>query len=461
MKLMNNEPIEVQKLLKQLLKKIDKVDFRELAGEDAEGDLRLTNRHYLVYTIDRLLVVAIENDWGLCRNNDFIYLYNGEFWNVVDSSDFKYFLGRAAFKMGVNKTESKYYVFQDNLLKQFFASARLPFPSKEKDTVLINLKNGTYEVTPNGGMLREFRRKDFLIYQLPFEFDPSATAPLFHKYLNRVLPDKNLQDVLSEYLGYVFTRHLKLEKCLLLYGSGANGKSVFFEIVNALLGKENVSNFSLGNLSEEHNRALIANKLLNYGSEIRGNIESDVFKQLVSGEPIQCRMKYGNSFFIEDYARLCFNCNELPKDVEHTEAYFRRFTIIPLKVTIPEHERDPELAKKIIQTELSGVFNWVLEGINRLLEQKGFTFSDTIKATINEFKQQSDSVHLFLAEEGYSRSTDACSLLKHIYPEYRNFCTNDGYRSLSKSNFKKRLENLGYVVERKNIGMTVFLKKAA
>lgn len=103
-----------------------------------------------------------------------------------------------------------------------------------------------------------------------------------------------------------------------MYGTGANGKSVFFEIINSLLGNKNISNLSLGNLKEEHNRALIKNKLLNYGSEIRGNIEADIFKQLVSGEPIQARLKYGNTFIMRDYAKLAFNCNTLPKDVEQT-----------------------------------------------------------------------------------------------------------------------------------------------
>ena len=103
----------------------------------------------------------------------------------------------------------------------------------------------------------------------------------------------------------------KLEKCLLLFGAGANGKSVLFEVINSLLGSNNISNLSLGNLKEEHNRALIKNKLLNYGSEIRGNIEADIFKQLVSGEPIQARLKYGNTFIMRNYAKLAFNTRPL------------------------------------------------------------------------------------------------------------------------------------------------------
>jgi putative DNA primase/helicase len=114
----------------------------------------------------------------------------------------------------------------------------------------------------------------------------------------------------------------------------------------------------------------LANKLVNYASEINGNLEASIFKQLVSGEPVEARLPYGQPFHFEEYAKLIFNCNELPKDVEHTNAYFRRFLIIPFDVTIPPQEQDKNLHTKIIEKELSGVFNWVLQGLNRLLEQK-------------------------------------------------------------------------------------------
>ncbi len=67
-----------------------------------------------------------------------------------------------------------------------------------------------------------------------------------------------------------------------------------------------------------------------------------------------------------------FNCNELPKEVEHTNAFFRRFLIIKFDVTIPEANQDKNLSKNIIETELSGVFNWILEGLDRLLIQKNW-----------------------------------------------------------------------------------------
>ena len=71
-----------------------------------------------------------------------------------------------------------------------------------------------------------------------------------------------------------------------------------------------------------------------------------------------------------NYAKLIFNCDSLPSEVEQTLGFYRRWLIIYFDQIIPEKEQDKQLAKKIIESELSGVFNWVLEGLERLLEQK-------------------------------------------------------------------------------------------
>ena len=138
-----------------------------------------------------------------------------------------------------------------------------------------------------------------------------------------------------------------------VYGLGANGKSVIHDIVRALIGPENISSYSLQSLTNNtgYQRAEIANKLVNYASEINTNLEATYFKALVSGEPIEARIIYGRPFIIENYAKFIFNCNELPFAPEHTLAFFRRFLIIPFEVTIPPERQDKDLANKIINNE--------------------------------------------------------------------------------------------------------------
>lgn len=436
----------------------EKIEYKKLSKEVNRH--RLSKNHYLIICIEQLLKIAKDNNWSLCKKNGFIYLYNGQYWNEIDKESFQFFLGNVALKFGVEKFKAKIHTFKEELFKQFMADAYLPTPPIKRDSVLINLLNGTFEITSKNRGLREFAPIDFITHQLPFDYEPEATAPLFQKYLDEVLPDKDKQRIFAEYCGYIFIKPsiLKLEKMLILYGTGANGKSVFFEIINALLGFENVSNYSLHNLTNDNGyfRAKIANKLVNYASEINGKLETDIFKQMASGEPIEARLPYGEPFILSEYAKLIFNCNELPKDVEHTPAFFRRFLIIGFDVTIPEANQDKQLANKIIENELSGVFNWILKGLDRVLEQKNFSKCEAVDNARSNYELQSDSVKMYIDEFEYVTSTEYTSI-KTLYDQYKIFCLDDGYRPVKKSNFMKRLENYKIVVKRIDIGNVAFV----
>ena len=441
-------------ILSKLLKQFKKVDFERIANPNVQDNFRLTNRHYSIISIETVLNIAKNNNWNLCKNHSFIYLYNGAYWDELDKDAFQKFLGNAAEIMGVPKFSAKYYKFKKELYEQFLATAYLEAIPPSDDNVLINLKNGTFEINANGNKIRPFNPNDFITYQLPFEYNPEAKAPIFKAYLDEVLPDIERQNVLAEFLGFLFIKHnsnrLKEEKALILYGGGANGKSVFFQVVSALLGEKNTSNYSLQSLTNENGyyRAKIANKLVNYASEINGKLESSVFKQLVSGEPVEARLPYGEPFTLKQYAKLIFNCNELPKEVEQTNAYFRRFLIIPFDVTIPPEKQDKNLHNKIIEKELSGVFNWVLEGLNRLLYQKGFSKCNAAEEAVADYKKQSDSVKMFVDENDYEISPNQYTLIKDLYPIYRQYCIEDGFKPVSKVNFSKRLKNFNIIVDR-------------
>lgn len=447
-----------RELLNNILGLIKRIDFKEKAGQ--QEDTKVSLKKYVVISIDELRKITEANDWGLCVRNDFVYIYNGAYWIPVSEEDFKPFLANAAGKMGVPDLECRYHKFKDELYEQFLSESVQPLP-KRKSGTLINLVNGTFEITTEHQGLREFRRDDFLKYQLPFKYDKNAKCPMFDKYLNEVLPDKDCQKVLAEYIGYVFTTDLKLEKVLMLYGGGSNGKGVFFEIVLALLGKENVCNYSLQTLTkyDSYQRADLSNKLLNYNSENSVKVESSIFKQMASGEPVEARQIYGKPFVMENYAKLMFNCNSLPMEVEQTHAYFRRFLIVPFNVTIPEEEADIDLPKKIISKELSGIFNWVLDGLTRLLKQRHFTFSQAVKEQIELYKKESDSSAMFLEEYGYSVSKNNYCTLKGMYDEYKSFTVDCGYRAVSMKTFSERIRSKNFVIEKRRNGRIVYAER--
>ena len=441
-------------ILNAILDTLDAIDFKAAANLKAEE--KLPQKHLLVLCVNELLGKVKEQNLDLARKDDFIFAFNGAFWKELNRETIKNFLGNVAERLSVHSLDAQHYKFKNELYNQFLSAAHFEPIEPQNGKVLINLQNGTFEITKTSQNLREFRATDFLTYQLPFEFDENADCPMFEKYLNQVLPEKELQNIVAEFFGYIFTKGLKMEKAMLLYGSGANGKSVLFDIMNALLGDDNISNFSLSNLLEEHNRALIAYKLLNYGSEINATKTRDEFKNLVSTEPIQARLKYGNSFTMKNYAKLAFNCNELPKDFDHQKAYFRRLLIIPFRVTIPDAEQNKTLAEKIIKNELAGVFNWIIDGLKRLLKAEKFTESEIAKETLETYKRESDSVAGFVDEQNNLVGLS----LKSAYGDYRSFCLDCGIKPLGRNNFSKRLQTLGFIVEKQSYGFGIMEFKA-
>lgn len=451
----------IDKILQQLIESITEIDFRNYFETDDKKS-KLQKKHFLIPVIDNLLLKTNQNEFSLCRKNGMIYLFNGQYWEYVDVDKFKDFLGNISQKSGVDKYDARYYAFKDDLIKQFMSDAGLKeIPSNTK--TLVNLRNGTFEISAKEQILRKFEKADFLTYQLPFEFIPNSEAPIFMKFLDQVLPEKELQIVLAEYLGYIFIKNsvLKLEKVMILFGSGANGKSVLFEIISALLGEQNITSYSLSSLTDKNGyyRAMISHKLLNYASEINGRLETSVFKQLCSGEPVEARSPHEKPILIRDYAKLLFNANVLPKEIENTHAYFRRFLIIPFNITIPPEHQDKELAQKIIKNELSGVFNWVLDGLKRLLENKNFSNSEIVKQQVKMYETESDSVLMFLEDEQYFASTMHNKKLKELFQEYKNNCSINNCVPCSEKVFSQKLEKRGFKKKRLSAGFVIYLEK--
>ncbi|MEI7695313.1 MAG: hypothetical protein WCI64_06680, partial [Chlorobium sp.] len=183
-----------------MLQQVGKVDFQLLAfpeiielrddlkAAEAGGDVEAvkaiqkqidrckpTQKQIIVLGVDYLLNLCKANQWQLAAQHGRVYVYNGAYWQAVDENDLKQFLGQALEKMGVRFVDAKYFRFRDDLTRQFYTSAHLPAPERDRGTVCINLRNGTLTVGADGVQLREFRPEDFLRYQLAFDYDPAAT----------------------------------------------------------------------------------------------------------------------------------------------------------------------------------------------------------------------------------------------------------------------------------------------
>ncbi len=429
--------------------------------EDILADgVNRTTEVLVVTVITAVLKTAKEKRVPLIRQQGAYFIFDGKKYFEVAVDDLKEFLGAAALKMGVSLHKSMHFGFRDTLLRQFESQGYFPTPKIDDGETTVNFNNGTLVITSDSVKFENHSPVRLNFYVLPFEYDSSANCPRWQKFLDRVLPEKCKQLFLADFIAscFISPKILKLEKVLILFGSGANGKSVVFEVLTALFGTENVSNYTLSALCDDkgYSRAELTGKRLNWASEISAKINTTVFKSLASREPIEARRPYGRSFIQHQIPPMAFNTNVLPRDVEHNHGFFRRLGILVFDQTIPPQERNPSLASEIIRTELPGVFNWVLEGLNRLLANRGLTECKSIENAIQEYRKKSDSVAMFIEESGLIQSTDNRISLKEIYQQYRDFCRENGLVSCSVRSFSERSSDQGYTIHRLNKGRVIF-----
>lgn len=410
-----------------------------------------------VVTCDYAIKLINSIGYALCQlsegDNDIksAYLFNGKYWINITDRWIKNLLRDILIKMGYDPLEAKMFGLGIALIQTFWDFVPRT-PNKNKSQILINLRNGTLNISPNGEIKQlPFNKNDFLLYCLDYDYTPDYQCPLFTKYLDRVLPDKQSQAVLQELIGSIFIKNINLEKIGILLGTGANGKSVLLKIITSMLGNQNISQMDLKALTTDrnadNNRSHLMGKLLNFAPEInsRGEQAHDIIKRMASGEAIQAKLMYKDTFIMTDYAKLIFNANSLPSDVEHSHGFFRRFLIVNFDQTISDAEKDPDLANKIIASELPAVLNWVIEGTKRLQQNKQFSYCKKSDEILSEYQLDSDVVALWIDDRCYIPHDVISQTLKELYNDFVDYASQSGYRKLPiDRTLAKRLRSQGF-----------------
>jgi putative DNA primase/helicase len=283
--------------------------------------------------------------------------------------------------------------------------------------------------------------------------------------LSEVLPSAGLRETVQEFCGALFVdrRLYKIENILFLIGTGQNGKGVFSEAIQNMLGAGNYTSFSVERLVKSSDKAgniaAMNGKLANICPDMsKGDISGGDFKIIVSGENIQARFQYGRSFQATELPLIIANVNEMPVTTDHSYGHHRRPLPIPFNVTISNETKDVELPTKL-RGEVSGIFNWVYEGRKRFIKNDGkFSEGPEVLAEKERIKIESNSVLQFLAANEYSakRSEGAVEIYltnKELYKAYQDHCNDYGKKNVFEMiNMGKIMNQEGYEAVRKTRG---------
>ncbi|MEA5034198.1 phage/plasmid primase, P4 family [Cloacibacillus evryensis] len=362
------------------------------------------------------------------------YEYSCGVWRARDDTEIQKYIGDA---LGHYRTGSRVgSIFK--LLKSELTS------SDELDRKpIFNFRNGTLELET--GKFREHSAADMSSIQCDYDYDPQAYSQRWLDFIEEVSEgDEKKSNLLQEMAGYVLFTDCSLQKCFFLLGEGANGKSVFIDVISAVFGPGNVSNIEMSGLAEPFQRIRLYSSLLNVSSETQTDVKGaeSIFKQVVVGDKVNgC---YKGKDFLEFRTRSKFvsACNDYIKSRDVTTGFMRRICFINFNARFVdepgpgERKADRELTPKLL-TDLQGIFNWVYSGYKILREARCFSVPADQAETLDNFAKDINPVVSFIEDEITAGEIERSVL----YKNYTDWCKTNGHLAMSRTGFIRRFRD--------------------
>jgi len=238
-------------------------------------------------------------------------------------------------------------------------------------------------MTPSGLLhlrdrrIEDGKREHYAVSNLPHQPDWEAECPRWEDFVNDAIETNAELKKFQEYCGYTLWRHAQtFGKAMLLVGPTDSGKSTALKVIRHVLGNDNVASESLQNLIDTRwGKAQLVGNIANIREEVTpsGLQSVEAFKEITGGEgKVTAEYKGQKKFDFVVTQKLMFATNEVPSVQDADEAFYNRLLFVRFPNTVDPEDQDPELAEKL-KSEAPGILNWMLDGLDRLLEQQAFT----------------------------------------------------------------------------------------
>jgi putative DNA primase/helicase len=257
--------------------------------------------------------------------------------------------------------------------------------------------------TPEG-----WQREDRVTRLVPVDYDPKATCPKWRDFIATYLPEALVPGVartVQIYSGLGLTG-LPVQRMFFHYGLGANGKSVFLEVLARVLGPlceglpaESISGQAqnaAGGASPDLAR-LPGVRFLRITELPQGEpLREALVKRLTGGEKMDVRTLFKGYFSFQPQFKAHMSGNGYPTISGSDNGIWRRMAVVPWKVTIPEdQQRDFEEVVREFMPEAPGILNWLIEGME-LYDSEGLHFPPAMVDAAKEYRDEMDPISLFI-----------------------------------------------------------------
>lgn len=315
---------------------------------------------------------------------------------------------------------------------------------------LINLQNGVYNLETH-----EFlpHSPDYLLTKIAnVTYNPDAESEDWEKFIGEVTESKEKERYLQTKFGYGMTADTREESLDIIYGrTTRNGKSTVLETIAFMLGTyaQNVNPETLAqkprdSRSPSEDVARLNGCRFLVCPEPPKKMVFDVarVKTFIGRDTLTARNLYEKSFEFIPCFKLFMNTNYLPVVTDDTLFSSGRVRVITFDRHFDEKEQDKTLKNRLKTPEnMSGIFNWMLEGLKRY-QSEGIIVPQCVLDATKEYRESQDKLNMFITDTLEERN-DGVLTVKEVYSEYLLWCQNNGYYAEKKSNFIDELKNKG------------------
>lgn len=242
-------------------------------------------------------------------------------------------------------------------------------------------------------------------HALPFAYEPKAAPPdRWLEFLDEVWGDDTASiEALQEAFGYVLGGDTHQQKILLVVGPKRAGKGTIGRVLTGLLGAHHVAAPTLASLATNFGLSPLIGKPLALISDARLSTKADskiVVERLlsISGEDsLTIDRKYREPWTGRLPTRFIVMTNELPKLADSSGALASRFIVLVLTKSFYGAE-NPRLTDELVE-EAPSIFNWALDGLDRVLERGYFQNPPAGLEAIQQLEDLSSPVSAFLRDK--------------------------------------------------------------
>lgn len=293
------------------------------------------------------------------------------------------------------------------------------------------------------------RQSDFITALVPVNYDKDAKAPRFLAWIEKMMPDPEVRRTLQQYCG-VSILGVPLQRFMFHYGEGANGKSVFLEMLVRLLGKS----FAVGLPTEsiigggDRNAGGASPDLIRlFGKRMVRVLElpegkplqSELIKKLTGGEEIPVRTLFKGFIDFMPRAKPHMSGNGLPKITDTSNGIWRRMLFLRWPMKIEESEmRDLEVMVNEFLEESSGVFNWICCGALDFLEN-GLYIAPSVSADVQAYRKEMDIVLQFV-DDCIDKAPGETVQAREMYGAFKEWCIANSKTAIFETRFGRDMK---------------------